>query len=856
MCIEKLKYSLEQKKPSLLLGAGFTLGAKSEKYGDVPSARELVENLYEYCFVKHKLSKELQDDILYAKEYKESRNLKKLCSLLREEGSDRLELRDNYLHDVFAQCSVGDDDFHVYLTEYKWNKIYTLNIDDLVEYVFDKRSIDLNVWNNDNDDRNNDKSRTTLVKLHGCVNNHESGYVFDDSEYTAFMNLSNCFLRDFGNSVIEGDMIFVGTEFQEQDLWSIIERYKSDGFDISGNNYFFITPSVNDGVLKRWIERQPNVFWINWNTKQFLEFMHNEISVDMQLITELKEKRCIFLDDAKREVGPYYQSELYLGKETRYADIFENWDIEYPGLDSLVVKITSARRNLLVALYGKSYVGKSCCAKRILVDLRNDGYVCVEFEMKSSEYIQLFLEYLKSLPQDSKVAVLFEGASFYYNQLYYKLILCSLSNIKQIVIVTTENIKDHVAKRALLISKKCLLEYQIYETISPERAKLICQKFIDKNWDGRYLTKFCKNDDDMVRFVKKLNDIIDVLYSASYGKGFESHYADMLSRTNNDINKKYLYALCTLELLGVNYIPERILPGLLPVLERKFNYKKFKKEYEEILIIENHRVKVRCMRLIQKVVKLELENGDYIELLRQVVLQVTGQFREGDTNEWSELFQKALLVKRLLSEKILNIDDILHLLQMLEDDCKMYSYYWIQRGIAEQKVSNFEKADNYFRKAISINGRSYQAHHALAKNLMERGISDYASKKTMGYAPYYFDEGQKEMRSIIENDSFSRALRYSVHAYIDMYFKYLDISNGIMPENEASYIQNVIIKIPISEFDGYMKDIINKFITYCDNHGLSDYCEEIKVLNWDKLKLIESSLEDYKVENLDVICGE
>lgn len=45
MCVEKLKYSLEQKKPSLLLGAGFTLGAKSEKYGDVPSARRLVEKL-------------------------------------------------------------------------------------------------------------------------------------------------------------------------------------------------------------------------------------------------------------------------------------------------------------------------------------------------------------------------------------------------------------------------------------------------------------------------------------------------------------------------------------------------------------------------------------------------------------------------------------------------------------------------------------------------------------------------------------------------------------------------------------------------------------------------------------------
>lgn len=44
-------------------------------------------------------------------------------------------------------------------------------------------------------------------------------------------------------------------------------------------------------------------------------------------------------------------------------------------------------------------------------------------------------------------------------------------------------------------------------------------------------------------------------------------------------------------------------------------------------------------------------------------------------------------------------------------------------------------------------------------------------------------------------------------------------------------------------------------VIYCDFHGLSAYCEEIKVLNWDKLKLIESNLEDYEVENLDVICG-
>ena len=60
------------------MGAGFTLGAKSKKYGNVPSAGGLAERLYKHCFDKRKLSKELQEDILYAKEYIKGQNLKKI----------------------------------------------------------------------------------------------------------------------------------------------------------------------------------------------------------------------------------------------------------------------------------------------------------------------------------------------------------------------------------------------------------------------------------------------------------------------------------------------------------------------------------------------------------------------------------------------------------------------------------------------------------------------------------------------------------------------------------------------------------------------------------------------------------
>ncbi len=89
--------------------------------------------------------------------------------------------------------------------------------------------------------------------MHGCVNNKDNGYIFDEQEYIDFWNEDNCFLRDFGDAYSKGDMIFIGTEFQEEDLKTIISKYSAKGFDSSGNNYFFIAPNINDVRLKRQI---------------------------------------------------------------------------------------------------------------------------------------------------------------------------------------------------------------------------------------------------------------------------------------------------------------------------------------------------------------------------------------------------------------------------------------------------------------------------------------------------------------------------------------------------------------------------------------------------------------------------
>lgn len=71
---------------------------------------------------------------------------------------------------------------------------------------------------------------------------------------------------------------------------------------------------------------------------------------------------------------------------------------------------------------------------------------------------------------------------------------------------------------------------------------------------------------------------------------------------------------------------------------------------------------------------------------------------------------------------MLSISTIRELLNEVERYGERYSFYWIQRGIASQKDGDLDLADHYFREGIRIRPVSYQACHALAKNLMERAL--------------------------------------------------------------------------------------------------------------------------------------
>lgn len=847
--IDKLKLSLEEKTPTLLLGAGFSYGAVNENGDKLPLGKDLVKLLYTEMFVNNPpIPSMLDEDRDGAKEYTDRGDLKGLCGLIRDEN--RVEERNEFLTTIFTGATIDGNSKLFNITKYKWKKIFTLNIDCLLEYIFDEESVPYNVWNQDNDDRRNNDSNTLIIKLHGCVNNKKNGYVFDDKEYIDFWNEDNCFLRDFGDAYSKGDIIFIGTEFQEEDLKTIIGKYNSKGYDSSANNYFFIAPKINDVRLKRQISSNDNFYWIEWTAEQFCDFLDKGVSFEKGIKDELKERGLIFIDEIYREKRNNFESKLYTGCESVYNDFFDGWDFIHPGLQKFENKIKRKKGNFVATIIGKSYVGKSCAAKRVLVDLREQGYMAFQFSMRSSEYMILFLEYLKQLPQDTRVIVLFEDASFYYYLIYNYLIKECPDNIKQLVILSSDTYSNFYAKKDILKDSNCVEIFTMDEKISWTFAGEIYNTLKEKNWLNK--PEISGGSEYSVRqYACKINDIIDFLYNISHGHGFERHYTDMFSLEDKDVNYQYLQALVILETLGLDSIPNRILPTLLKSQRNKFDVRLFRRKYVEILLNSGNRIKVRCLRLIRNAIINSAQEQEIKDILTEVVRQTSGQFNEGDINEWSEIFQKVLTVKRILKENILSLSAIRELLNDVERYGKKYSFFWIQRGIATQKDGDFDLADHYFREGIRIRPNSYQAHHAMAKNLMERAI-EQIKKGDFSYAPYYMEEGTNEIKYIIDNPAYSRGYKYSLHALIDMSIKYCDNANTRIDRENIKYISEKISQLSSSEVDSYILSAIKQFLEYCQKNDYSEYCTSILLTQYNKLSDVKYvAREEYLVENLD-----
>lgn len=836
--------SMKKSAPVLLLGAGFSLGAQNGQTQELVLGRKLANYLFEYFFVNNRPATFDDGFIREAEKYKN--NLKYLCSLLRNRGLT--QERNDVLTLFFKDCEPKPGDhYHEKFTRYNWNKIFTLNIDDLVENIYRLQGMPCDVIDACTlDPGRDDGIRPKLIKLHGNVLHPEKGYIFDNTEYVRFTADQSPLLRLFGQYFSSNDVIILGTEFQEDDLAVINELYNNSGSDLT-HNYFFIAPQINDLLLQDKIAATPNFHHIPWTTEEFIETICNEVVPYVADNQGLAELGVIFPCNSFHE-NPNYLSDIYLGKIPKYEDFLNSpsWDIRYPGLSEEVFKNIHTGKSQIVPLYGHQYCGKTCQLMRLLVNASKENFTVLELKSCSFRILQEVKEYLKKLPNGVKVAIACDDAASDYRDLV-DFISKKPINVEQIVIFTADTVENHLGKRHYLIEAGYNEEYRIDERLSTQYAGSVLYKLIIHKRLGEYqkLIPTGTHATDEPNFrnifekIKGFNDIIDSLYYAFKGESFKQYYARFVDRHKDEQYWQYICLLCMLDEIGLSKVPKTFVRRLIPSMLSTFCFDDFLKTYSDILQVESGYIHVRGSQLLLK--SIDSDSQKFKEALKQLVLQTLGLFSETDKNEYSDIYEKALRIKRIHESRLLDKEQAFQLLACLESTAAAnYSYFWIQYGIATQRADRYDDANNHFLRAQTIRN-SYSVQHALALNKLEKGY--FKLCKHHDDAETVFLQGQQEMENLIATLNSPRTYSYSAHAYINMLLKYYNKKNVVVPEVTLEKMQNYIMAVLRSPLDSQMNKKINDFISYCNLHDKKQYLEGVKDAR--RTVAINLSEEDY-----------
>lgn len=807
---------LRRDNPILFLGAGFSFGGKSFSENYLPLGEGLKEIIIRDFLGTHE-DEEAFEELKYM-------SLSKVCQYCQEEYSK--EHLSDFLLKFFKNCIPADH--HYFLSDYNWSKIYTTNIDDIVEKVFESKKIELIVQNVKRPSTIPVDNKIEYIKLHGCVNNPSGGFVFSTDEYIDSM-ISD---KDYRFNSLSIDMttrtfIFLGTSFDEINIEYYIKLFESSGFSSLRGKLIFITPKPTLYLKSK--VKKIGAKIIPWDNKQFLEFIREDAAVDPPPPEKLINNRLkLFgfqnLKLIRREQNELetYVSKLYFGEEPIWEDIFTDTDFRNVDIEDKFegfLDFLNEEKSGVFSIFGKALFGKTTFLYRIGNSLLQREYEVFTFHGRDFNYYQFF-KFIESFPAN-KFALILDDASF--NYIGIKRLLGFIPKSKQIIVVTTSRTNNHIRFRYSLVESNCV-EYFVPPNISKRYANSIVKKLEEKGKEGE-LRKYSSHE-EKVDFIKSENDILSALYKITYGKKFISRLAKELNpllKSNNSV-KEFLTILAVTEKLDLPFIPSE----LASMLFKNESIDVFEESEDFIKFTNKNGIKLRSRFFVNNILS-KSSKKEILRYLKRILISISPQINVKHNNYWAEIHSSCMKEKLLRRQLNISSNDIIQ----FYDELRPYYYnnynYWIQLGIANQRINEFELAQNYFRQAESLNPSSYMVQNSIGNNYLKHANH----LKNEAFAESLFLEGERILKDLINNREEYMARAFSTHTYLYEKINYILRFKNNVSNSELRVMFNLLEKIVSKDPNDVMaRHISNYFRSF------------LKKIN--KLKLININYYDLK----------
>lgn len=798
--IQKLKEALLNDNPMLFLGAGFSYGS-TNSYGDMATGTTLKKEIFK-IFVKGNVSETEENEV---KKY----NLQELCGFVNDYLAEKENLK-KYLIERFRDVSPAK--FHYLLAKYPWKKIYTVNIDDLVEHICYKEHVDIVVQNVSKE--RFVKNEMEYVKLHGCVNEPDQPFIFSKAEYSNLISSKLNFKHNKLISDIQNEsFIFVGASLDESDIDFYISQYENAGHFRKGK-LFFIEPYPTL-MLKSRVKRLGGTI-IEWTTEEFLEFVEKvnfnpselhkrKMQLNYSGIYLLKD---IMNSYSKDEV---YESRLYEGYNSNWHDVKDGWLFEPSSIGEICKKIEaidfSINKNYCLALYGNGFSGKDCILKILGVYLEKSGYEVLEFKGKKLN-IRVLKEFINTSPNE-KYALLVENASYYY-KLIEKILQMDNGN-KHVLVLTTSRNYYH-SKKKYYLEGNPYDEIYITDSFDKSCAENIYAKLKEKGYIGNLST----NEKEGVQQIFKEKNYINLFTKLTYGNGFQKRLkktAKEVVSANPQIKNLYI-ELAIFDKADLSYYPSELLTSRYSIDFNIFLKKRYDKlSKAQALVVDFIKIDEQGIALKNIILRNQvwdnLAENEKVQAIVNILKEIAPYVEEKENSYWKIIFESILKADCLENKFKLNLQQIISIYYQLKDEFSDISYYWLQLGIAEQKCNDYNKALNHLNMAHTIRPKAYQIQHAIGRNYLK-----YANYLTdILQAESLFAQGEEIMLGLINSSEYykEKARNFSIHCYTFEKILYIKRHNKNVTNRELLQIKRYIDMI-MDDKDVYIDSLAVQYI--------------------------------------------
>lgn len=808
--IEKeLRELLLSKPPMLFLGAGFSVGSTNSK-GDIPLGDTLKEEITTKFFAGNYDSGVLEDI--------KKAELPDICQVVDDSLKHYSELR-SFLKERF--CDVIPADFHYQLSDYPWKKIYTVNIDDLVEHIYQKSDTNLTVQNRETQKPVGDSLQ--YIKLHGCVNGSIKELVFSRKEYNNLINGKLNFKHnDLVMDIQNESFIFIGASMDEPDINFYITRYEDAGYFRKGK-IIFVEPKPSFALRSR-IEALSGTL-AECTAEEFLNFVstlnYNPQEQEKSKIRLNYSGIFLYKDLVDTKSNRVYRSRLYQGYDCTWQDVTDDWLFESPffvQLRELIDTVNFEKEDTYcIAIYGKQLVGKGCILKQAGAYLSKQGYTVLEYTGKRLDIHSLF-DYMR-ISTDSKFVLLVEDASYYYKII--ESIYNKNNTKKKLLIITTSRVYYHLKKKYYLEGTP-YAEFEMDDKLDKEYAKQIYNKLKEKG----FLSDISRDPVEGVNQIVKKKFLVNLLTDLTYGSGFQKRIQKALQKELKNIplsHKQLFRELVIFEQVDLPYYPSELMTAQYAIDFYCFREDPAKVTDSEKHIVDYVRVNDNGIMLKNKTfineVWKELSSSDKMRIILNITRRIAPYVSEHVDNYWRIMFE-SLLKEDVLEQKLsLSLDDICDLYYQLNKEYDGISYYWLQMGIVEQRKKEYNNALNHLLMAKTIRKNSYQIQHAIARNYLK-----YANNtKDSVLAQSRFDKGKELMLELINSTEYhkSKAKNYSIHCYVSEWIQYLNNHNRPVSNSDVRQMKQYIDKTLCIE-DRYVTSLIADFMKMLSKNGKMD----------------------------------